>query len=602
MLNLSNLSIIGSGPTSIYLLNHILNQINRFKGEINTLTIFEKDIQIGMGMPYNPKVTDIYNLANISSEEIPQLPETFSNWLRKQSDDLLASLHINSYAIQDDEVYSRVALGHYFQDQFKILIQSLKKEGIKIIERSETEVIDILKISEEEYEVFYNFEYSTIFSAVVIANGHYWIEKDKPTIGYYASPWPIHKLFPQKNSYYNFTIGTLGASLSAFDVVSSLSHRHGKFFQSHDGLRFEKHENAEKFKIVLHTAEGWLPHLQYEQEEPIREIYRHFERNDITNLISTTGFLRIEEYFDQLCRPALIRAFKKDKDLTMVEQLKSENCSFEKFIAIMSDRHDYVNSFEGMRREMIEAKDSIENNKPIHWMETLDDLMYSLNYHAELLPAEDHQFFKKKVKTFLNNVIAALPLQSAEILLALYDAGCINIKTGKVKIHEKNSKQGNTKVTIETNNGELEEIEYELFINCGGQKNLEIHDFPFASLVKEGNLREATSKFHNPINAKQLKNQNLLTLKQDTYHMKLGGIQIDAAYRTIDTNECVNENLFDINFTHTSGLRPYAYGLQACNANSLILVDSWIINIKEGKNTSATSMNITELYEDEDGL
>jgi len=57
-----------------------------------------------MGMPYNPKVNDTYNLANISSEEIPQLPETYSTWLGNQNDTLLDSLPINSNTIMVDEV------------------------------------------------------------------------------------------------------------------------------------------------------------------------------------------------------------------------------------------------------------------------------------------------------------------------------------------------------------------------------------------------------------------------------------------------------------------------------------------------------------------
>lgn len=39
--------------------------------EIDSITVFERDTNSGMGMPYNPNTTYIYNLANISSEEIP---------------------------------------------------------------------------------------------------------------------------------------------------------------------------------------------------------------------------------------------------------------------------------------------------------------------------------------------------------------------------------------------------------------------------------------------------------------------------------------------------------------------------------------------------
>ena len=80
--------------------------------------------------------------------------------------------------------------------------------------------------------------------------------------------------------------------------------------------------------------------------------------------------------------------------------------------------------------------------------------------------------------------------------------------------------------------------------------------------------------------------------------MKLSGIDIDSSYRTINNKGTSNPFLYDINFTHTNGLRPYSYGLQACSATSLILVESWIAEIVEGEDVSEDIESITELYED----
>ena len=119
MTNLSNLAIIGSGPTALYFLKYICDNLAVFEHQINKIAIFEKEQILGMGMPYHPKTTDIYNLANISSEEIPMLQESFADWLRRQN---LAELHkfnIYELPIDDSEVYSRVALGHYYDKQFQ---------------------------------------------------------------------------------------------------------------------------------------------------------------------------------------------------------------------------------------------------------------------------------------------------------------------------------------------------------------------------------------------------------------------------------------------------------------------------------------------------
>ena len=598
--NLSNLAIIGSGPTALYLLKYILENIDVLQNNIDKISIFEKEEILGMGMPYHPKTTDIYNLSNISSEEIPMLQESFADWLRKQDEETLKKFNIDLKPIDDSEVYSRVALGHYFKEQFRTILTAIKSKGIQIFEYCNSEVIDISQELENELIITDCQNRKLKFSTVVIANGHEWKGEDKPDAGYYASPWPIHKLLPKKNENQNFTVGTLGASLSAFDVVTSLSHRHGKFITKDNKLKYIKNRDVPNFKIVLHSSQGWLPHLQYEQEKPIREIYRHFSRMQLLELIDAKGFMRIEDYFDTLCRPALIEAFSKDNLSEVVEKLKDKDFSFKDLVALMSEKHEYVNSFEGMKLEMITAKKSIKRKIPINWMETLDDLMYSLNYHAELLPAEDHIFFHKEIISFLMNVIAALPLQSAEILLALYDSKTIELKAGLVSFPENCFENSQTKILVEAEDGSKEELEYKLFVNSGGHKKLELHDYPFQSLVKKGLVNSATAKFAEDI-WKDLDPDTILKDRNEV-ELKLSGIDMDASYRTINNTGNSNHFLYDINFTHTNGLRPYSYGLQACSATSLIVVESWLAQILEGKDVSKEIEDITELYEENEGL
>lgn len=602
--NFSNIAIIGSGPTGLYLLQYIWEHIDVLASEIKEITIFEKEDILGMGMPYHPKTTDIYNLANISSEEIPLLQESFGNWLRKQDADFLKKLNITDLPIDDSEVYSRVSLGHYFVAQFKQIVSLLESKGIKIVQKANCEVSDIRE-EDGKLTVTDCHNNSHQFSTVVIANGHEWNNEDHPASGYYASPWPIHKLIPKTGETYDFPVGTLGASLSAFDVVTSLAHRHGIFAKENLKLIFKKHASNPNFKIVLHSAEGWLPHLQYEQKEPIREIYRHFNRAQLLELIDGDGFMRIETFFDRLCRPALIEAFSKDRLTHVVNQLKKPDFTFKDLVSLMSEKHEYVDSFEGMKKEMITARNSVVHNIPIYWMETLDDLMYSLNYHAELLPAEDHQFFHKEIMSFLMNVIAALPLQSAEILLALYTANCIELKSGFVHFPEDAFSEGFTKIILENENGDKEEVDYQLFVNCGGGQKLELKDFPFQTLVKQGVVKAAVVNFADEKEYKDNLTEDKkkgLKILDDHIAFKLSGIQIDSSYRTINSQGLPNNFLYDINFTHTNGLRPYSYGLQACSATSLILVESWISEIVDHKNVGEEIETITKLYKDIEGL
>jgi len=598
----NSIAIIGSGATAIYLLKHITDHLEVFTSAIKEISIFEKGANMGMGMPYNPETTDIYNLSNISSEEIPELPISFGNWLRAQSPDKLASWNIKKLPIEDSEVYSRISLGAYFQEQYKTLINQITKNGIDVHQINGDEVSDISTDDITKKTLVKTLKGdSKSFDKTIIATGHHWFEEDNEKIGYYSSPWPIHKLVPAKGEYYTFPIGTLGASLSAFDVVTSLAHRHGSFSEDGEDLIFKLHPDAKGFKLIMHSSEGWLPHLQYEQEYAMREIYRHTSREKMLSLIDSDGFLRIHTFFDSVCRPALSCAFKKDGMSKMVAKIEQEKINFKEFVQIMSEEHEYSDSFEGMRKERVAARDSINNNNPIFWKETLDDLMYCLNFHAELLPAEDHLFFRRQVMSFLMNVIAALPLSSANILLALYDAGCVDLIAGRVEVMEPEELNHSTHIEVKKQDGTKEKLEYKMFINCAGQRNIELEQFPFPSLINKGNVRRARATFEHFQNAQELSEDistDLIFKEQGELQLYTGGVDVDAAYRLIDTNAKPNNNIYDISFTHTSGCRPYSYGLQACSATSKILTEVWLTSISENAKINVEIENITEIYDE----
>ncbi len=599
----NHLAVIGSGPTAIYLLKHIVDA-EEVSYQISEITIFERRSHLGMGMPYNPETTDIYNLANISSEEIPELPESFGDWLRRQENSALTKWNVPQEPIDDSEVYSRIALGAYLHDQYQKLTEALRKKGIHIHEKQGYEVSDVI-MNAENGEVVLKLENGAThaFGKVIIATGHEWREEDRPESGYYGSPWPIHKLVPDEGKHYNFTIGTLGASLSAFDVVTSLAHRHGKFTRDKGNLRYDLHPEAHGFKMMLHSAEGWLPHLQYEQELPMREIYRHTNREEMLSLRDEAGFLRIEDYFDKVGRPALIKAFNSDQMPLLAENLEQPDFGFREFVHTMTRDHEYSDSFEGMKKEMVEALNSVENDQPIHWKETLDDLMYCLNFHAELLPAEDHLFYQKEIMPFLMNVIAALPLSSARILLALYDAGCLELVPGKVRLLEEIADSEKTVIEVAEEDGTTRTMEYEMFINCAGQKSIPLEEYPFDSLVKSGHVRKAMAPFAKASSENDLSesvNDDRLVKNEKGLFLCTGGIEVDAAYRVIGKDGVPNDSIYDLTFTHTAGIRPYSYGLQACNATSKILVEAWVKAFEEKDEIKADIGNITEVYDEND--
>ncbi|MES2657959.1 MAG: FAD/NAD(P)-binding protein [Verrucomicrobiota bacterium] len=595
-----HLAIIGSGASAIYLLKHLLDEAGLLGSDLGIISIFEKSGVTGIGMPYNPATTDRYNMSNISSEELPGLPVTFGDWLRQQEPSLLWELGVENAEIRDSEVYSRLALGRYLNVQYRTIIKSLAEAGIEIHEFPGCEIVEVACVSPRGGVMLETREgVLHPCDRVVIATGHHWTGEDKPAEGFYASPWPIWKLLPAEGEYHDFAIGTLGASLSAFDVISSLAHRHGEFLEESGALAFHPFPGTENFKIIMHSAQGLLPHLQFDQDEPLREIYRHVDRDGLLALVDEDGFLRLDTYFDKVCRPALAKAFAKDRMSEMVALLEDPQFDFAEFVEKMTDKHDYPNAFEGMCYEMIEARKSVSEHRPIHWKEVIDDLMYTLNFHAELMPAEDHLALRSYVMPFLMNVVAAMPLESANILLALYDAGKLDLVAGKVEIEENQQREGRTTITVE-NEGKNNSLSYQMFVDCSGQKPLELEDYPFQGLVKSGCVRRAHTRFSDAENAASIPEEKKELLFQDGANLcfPTGGVDVDAAYRLVNSGGTADPRLCDIAFPHTSGVRPYSYGLQACSDTSEILVKAWVEELVSGTPVKGDVTNMTEIYQD----
>ena len=595
---MGRLAVVGAGPSAVYLLKHLLQEIDQLAPVLTEVYVFEKRAALGVGMPYDRQTTDVYNLCNISSAEIPPLDRTLVDWLHALPDDQLAVQGISRPDIDADETYRRTTLGDYFHAQYSAIAAELRSRGLTVCEFSNCTVHDVVDLGDDDgVEVRFGMDERLIVDRVVIATGHAFHEPDEPALGYFASPWPMHKLLPGDGDYHDFEIGTLGASLSAFDVVSSLAHRHGSFAPSNGTLVYEPFPGAEHFRLVLHSAEGWLPHLQYEQSQPFRAIYRHTDREQMLALRDAEGFLPLDAYFDQVCRPALTTAFQRDKRADIVQLLAAEDTSVETFIGRMSDEHTSDDPFALMRLEMKEANRSLRKGIPIHWKETLDDLMYTLNFHFDLLSAEDHRRYRRVIMPFLMNVIAAMPLHSASILLALHDAGRLDLVTGRVSITDK--QDGCVRVAIE-NGDDVREHAYRMFINCSGQGNLGFDAYPFPSMTANGTATEAVAYFRGDTPEEHIDESNRADIVQRGARMSLrsGGVAIDGYYRMVGDDGASNARIHDIAFPHTTGVRPYSYGLQACDAAASIVIQSWCAEQDTGRPLSARASVVTKTYED----
>jgi hypothetical protein len=179
---------------------------------------------------------------------------------------------------------------------------------------------------------------------------------------------------------------------------------------------------------------------------------------------------------------------------------------------------------------------------------------------------------------FLMNVVAAMPLESGEVLLALHDARKLEMMEGRVEIANEQPHADSTRIIV--SRGRKDNIiDYRMFVDCGGQKPPEFSEYPFPSLVRTGDVREARATFADPAEAKKVpepKQDKLCVGEDGRPAYRIEGLDIDPFYHLFRADGMPDSRLHDISFPLTNGLRPYSYGLQACNETARILVGGWV--------------------------
>lgn len=277
-----------------------------------------------------------------------------------------------------------------------------------------------------------------------------------------------------------------------------------------------------------------------------------------------------------------MEAFRFDGRSDLASRLAEPSFGLRDLVATLEGERECSDPFEKMRQDLEEASTRIENDRPQHWKEVIDDLVYCLNFHAELLPAEDHLTLTSVLMPFQMNVIAALPLPSARILLAFREAGILNLMAGHVEIERSCEASATTRVLLK-NGEETLSIEYPLFVDCSGQKPTSPEHFPCPSLVRSGAIRPARTRFAEVGGPGDFREKGLshrLAERDGEIVYLTGGIDIDAAYHLISREGIPNPRLFNVSFAHGMGVRPYSYGLQACDATAAMLVEAWLESVE----------------------
>jgi uncharacterized NAD(P)/FAD-binding protein YdhS len=530
-----HIAILGGGPSGLFMYKRLIeSEIQTFE-----ISIFERKHQLGAGMPYSTEGAGKEHITNVSDNEIPKIVTSIEEWVQVAPKELLDRFNISPSNFNEYKVLPRLFFGHYLSAQFELLQTMAQEKGITTHLHLGSTIIDIideptsavLVVETEDQEKFK-------FDRLVICTGHNWpIKYEDKVEGYFDSPYPPAKIALKLNH----PVAIKGSSLTAIDAIRTLARKNGCFEQNESGkLSYKLNPDSSEFKLIMHSRNGLLPAVRFHLEDSHlkndnlltqEELAKHKNANN--------GFLSLDYLFE--------KNFKEmfwDKNPEFYQRIKE--LDIEQFVALMMDLREKLDPFQLLRAEYAEAEQSIKRRESIYWKEMLAVLSFAMNYPAKYLSAEDMLRMQKALMPLISIVIAFVPQSSCNELLALHDAGVIEIiAVGDESSIEPQTDGGIIYHFIDEKNIAIS-VRYQTFIDCVGQPHLSYEDFPFKSLLKDNVISKAVLKFkENENGATEIGKGNKAVILADTgdYYLQVPGISINDKFQIVDQYGAFNSRI-----------------------------------------------------------
>ena len=558
-----HVAIIGGGPSGLFMYKRLVEKnIAGLK-----VSIFESRKQLGAGMPYSYEGATPEHLTNVSDHEIPALVSTIEDYVQSLSETALRSYGIDVDDFNRHKVVPRLLLGRYLSEQFMLLKRMADEKGIETQIHLGCQVSDIIDLENQtQVKIMVGSTDTYIVDKVIICTGHKWPTRYEGNVEhYFESPYPPSKLALKTDH----AVGLRGASLTAIDAIRTIARHNGAFEALETGeLRYQIDPGSENFKLLMHTRSGLLPAIRFHQEEPfLANKLLISEEELMLNRLENEGFVSLDFLFD---RNFKAQFKEKDPDFyAIVEKL-----SLEDFVEAVLSLREQKDAFEGFRQEHEQALKSIRRRQSIYWKEVLSALSFTLNYPAKYMSAEDMLRLKKVLMPLISIVIAFVPQSSSRELLALHDAGRLEVvNVGTDSRVEPASDRGANYIYTDESGIEVK-THYKTFVDCVGQRPLDFEEFPFRSLVDNGNVSPAYLRFRSVERAKEQMlagNDHMFVAPDGTIFLQVPGVKIDDSFRLVDHSGNASQRLFMMAVPYMGGYNPDYSGLDFCAATSAII-------------------------------
>jgi len=554
MENIDSIALIGGGPAALFAVKHLLSE----KVYPNTLYIFEKNHKLGAGMPYSRHGAGFEHVANVSANELPELPEHFSTYIQRNHAKNYPEFIVNG-TVNEYQVIPRLLLGDYLEEQFDILLRDIRKAGVSVHIFTETAVTDISKKHDQHFTIVTHDGNTYKASKTIVCTGHYWPKTyEGDAKGWYDSPYPPSKF----TAATNYPVAVRGTSLTAVDAVKTLARLNGTFTEKDNQLQFELHDTSRNFSLSLFSKRSFLPALRFHSEgSPYSEGWIMSSDEIYDYKSKHNGFVDLDYVFNLNFKQPL-----KKKNERFYEEIK--DLSIEQFVEKMLQIREEMDSFELFKAEYYEAEKSIERHQTIAWKETLSAFSYAVNYPAKHFSAEDIMRLRKTLLPLISVIISSLPQSSYKELIALYNAGLIQLISVDDESHiEPHADEGAIyHYTDHTGTNKAEH--YRLYIDAIGQQPVQFNDIPFDSLKSDGYISSGYLKFRDIEKAQSLFQQNnphILKIEPEYYYLRVDGLNINDHFQAVDYYGKAEEDLFIMAVPWIAGLNPDYSGLDFCD-------------------------------------
>ncbi|MES3016358.1 MAG: FAD/NAD(P)-binding protein [Bacteroidota bacterium] len=563
---LIRIAILGGGPAGMFMYKRLIES-GRQDLDIH---IFERKSELGAGMPYSREGANDEHITNVSDNEIPELVMSVEEWVKIAPKELLERFSITPENFNEFKVLPRLFFGQYLSAQFDLLRQKGDKSGVKTTIHFDSKVADVID-QPDKNEVWVDVSGDEVmkFHRVVICTGHRWPLINEGKIkGYYDSPYPPSKL----EQILNHPVAIKGSSLTAIDALRTLARQNGEFIKKENGdMSYKLSENSPKFKLAMHSLDGLLPAIRFHLDDTHltndslltpEEIEKHKEEND--------GFLSLDFVFEKNFKDIF-----REKDAAFFDKIK--DMSLEEFVGSMMALRERLDAFQLFRAEYAEAEKSIRRKESVYWKEMLAVLSFAMNYPAKYLSAEDMQRLTKVLMPLISIVIAFVPQSSAREMLALYDAGVLELIAVNPESEVIPEKRGGITYKYEDEDGKSRSTYYKTFVNSIGQPRLSYEQFPFASMIANKTISPAHVRFKSAVEGKAAMaggNKDVEADASGNYYLKVAGITINDNFQVADQYGAYNERIYIMAVPYIGGYNPDYSGLDFCEEASKHVAES----------------------------